>query len=231
MKVLQSSIFRAVCAIVIGILLLAYPGGVATGLVIAIGILFLVSGAISIATYIHARLHKADADVYDADGNLVAAAKPVFPIVGVGSLLLGLILALMPGFFILYLMYIFGAILILGAINQFVVLMNIKKLGNIPFWFWIFPVLVLLSGFFVMIDPIGMALSLFTIIGIALLVYGITDCIGAFRLHRDRKRFMREMERAAAAAQAPAQEMLEARDAGTDGAIEDAEVEEVPDKD
>ena len=44
MKVLQSSVFRAICAIIIGILLINNPDNTVKGITIAIGLLFLVSG-------------------------------------------------------------------------------------------------------------------------------------------------------------------------------------------
>ena len=48
MKILQSSVFRAICAIAIGILLIKYPDNTVTWITIAIGILFLLSGIISL---------------------------------------------------------------------------------------------------------------------------------------------------------------------------------------
>ena len=48
MKIFQSSIFRAVCAIVVGALLIKYPDEGVTWLTVAIGILFLLSGIIAL---------------------------------------------------------------------------------------------------------------------------------------------------------------------------------------
>lgn len=96
MKILQSSVFRAICAIIIGILLINNPDSTMKGITIAIGLLFLVSGAISCAAYLNAKSHASDADIYDAQGRLIVTGKPTFPIVGIGSVLLGLILAIAP---------------------------------------------------------------------------------------------------------------------------------------
>ena len=55
MKVLQSSIFRAICAIVIGALLIKFPDNTVKGITVAIGVLFLLSGIISCVTYYRAK--------------------------------------------------------------------------------------------------------------------------------------------------------------------------------
>lgn len=183
MKVLRSSVFRAICAIITGILLVNNPDNTVKGITIAIGILFLVSGAISCATYLSARSNSGDNEVYDAQGRLIVRLKPAFPIVGLGSVLLGLILAIMPGTFVTSLMYILGAILILGAINQFMTLVNLKKTNRLPVWFWFFPSITLVTGLFVIIKPMETASLPLLIIGWCLLFYGVTECINAVKIY------------------------------------------------
>ena len=55
MKVLRSSLFRAVSAIVIGALLIEYREQTVEWLTIVIGVLFFLSGVISLASYYTAR--------------------------------------------------------------------------------------------------------------------------------------------------------------------------------
>ena len=172
MKILQSSVFRAICAIIIGILLINNPDSTMKGITIAIGLLFLVSGAISCAAYLNAKSHASDADIYDAQGRLIVTGKPTFPIVGIGSVLLGLILAIAPGFFVKSLMYVLGAIIILGAINQFMILINAKKMFRVPIWFWICPSVIFLTGLLVLLKPIETASLPLLIIGWCLLLTG-----------------------------------------------------------
>ena len=119
MKILQSSVFRSISAIAIGCLLIKYPDNTVTWITVAIGILFLLSGLISLIVYVHARKNVSEFKIMDSEGHVIAGEKPTFPIVGVGSLILGAMLALTPNVFITALMYIIGAILILGAINPF----------------------------------------------------------------------------------------------------------------
>ena len=190
MKILQSSVFRAICAIAVGAMLIKNPDSTVKGITIAIGILFLVSGVISCVAYFNARLHSAENEVYDADGKLLVGGRPMFPIVGLGSVILGFVLALMPGAFVTSLMYVLGGIILLGALNQFMVLIQARKFATLPLWFWVCPTLVLLTGLFVMIKPMESASLPLLIIGCCLLFYGVTECINAFKIHQYRKKMI-----------------------------------------
>ncbi len=190
MKILQSSVFRAICAIAVGAMLIKNPDSTVKGITIAIGILFLVSGVISCVAYFNARLHSTENEVYDADGKLLVGGRPMFPIVGLGSVILGFVLALMPGAFVTSLMYVLGGIILLGALNQFMVLIQARKFATLPLWFWVCPTLVLLTGLFVMIKPMESASLPLLIIGWCLLFYGVTECINAFKIHQYRKKMI-----------------------------------------
>ena len=190
MKILQSSVFRAICAIAVGAMLIKNPDSTVKGITIAIGILFLVSGVISCVAYFNARLHSAENEVYDADGKLLVGGRPMFPIVGLGSVILGFVLALMPGAFVTSLMYVLGGIILLGALNQFMVLIQARKFATLTLWFWVCPTLVLLTGLFVMIKPMESASLPLLIIGWCLLFYGVTECINAFKIHQYRKKII-----------------------------------------
>ena len=52
MKLFQSSIFRAICAIIVGLLLIKFPKDGVTWLTMAIGVLFLISGIIAMIAYL-----------------------------------------------------------------------------------------------------------------------------------------------------------------------------------
>lgn len=190
MKILQSSVFRAICAIAVGAMLIKNPDSTVKGITIAIGILFLVSGVISCVAYFNARLHSVENEVYDTDGKLLVGGRPMFPIVGLGSVILGFVLALMPGAFVTSLMYVLGGIILLGALNQFMVLIQARKFATLPLWFWVCPTLVLLTGLFVMIKPMESASLPLLIIGWCLLFYGVTECINAFKIHQYRKKMI-----------------------------------------
>lgn len=189
MKVLQSSFFRAVCSMAIGVMLIRYPDNTVTWLTVAIGVLFFLSGAISCISYFVASRRSSGYTITDAEGRVVVGPKPAFPIVGLGSLILGLLLALTPAVFLTGLMYIIGAILILGAINQFVALIGARRFGGAPFAFWICPSLVFITGVFVMVKPMETAAMPLLILGWCCLLYGVTEIINTIKIQRATKRW------------------------------------------
>ena len=52
MEVLRSSLIRAVCSLIVGVLLIQYPDATVTWITVAIGSLFVLSGVISCVAYI-----------------------------------------------------------------------------------------------------------------------------------------------------------------------------------
>ena len=206
MKILQSSFFRAICAIAVGILLIKYPDNTVTWITVAIGVLFFLSGIISLVVYINARKHMSEYKITDAEGNVLTGEPPTFPIVGVGSIILGAILALTPNIFITALMYIIGGMLILGAINQYMNLVNARKFGKISFGYWIFPSVILLTGLYVVISvilltglyviirPMDPASVAMLILGWCTLLYGVTEMINSIKFHSDRRKFAKAQE-------------------------------------
>ena len=194
MKILQSSVFRSISAIAIGCLLIKYPDNTVTWITVAIGILFLLSGLISLIVYVHARKNVSEFKIMDSEGHVIAGEKPTFPIVGVGSLILGAMLALTPNVFITALMYIIGAILILGAINQFMNLVNARRYGKVGFGYWVFPSVVLLIGLYVMIKPMVPASMAMLILGWCSLLYGVTELVNSLKFHADKRKFRQAQE-------------------------------------
>ena len=194
MKILQSSVFRSISAIAIGCLLIKYPDNTVTWITVAIGILFLLSGLISLIVYVHARKNVSEFKIMDSEGHVIAGEKPTFPIVGVGSLILGAMLALTPNVFITALMYIIGGILILGAINQFMNLVNARRYGKVSFGFWVFPSVVLLIGLYVIIKPMAPASMAMLILGWCSLLYGVTELVNSLKFHADKRKFRQAQE-------------------------------------
>ena len=194
MKILQSSVFRAICAIAIGCLLIKYPDNTVTWITVAIGVLFLLSGIISLIVYVNARRNVSEYKITDANGRVVSGENPTFPIVGVGSLILGALLALTPNVFITALMYIIGGILILGAINQYMNLINARRYGKIGFGFWVFPSVILLIGLYVMVKPMAPASMAMLILGWCSLLYGVTELINSLKFHADKRKYRQAQE-------------------------------------
>ena len=106
MKIVQSSFFRAICSIIIGVLLLRFPDNTVTWITLAIGIMFLLSGVFSTLAYLNARKNTSEYMITDVEGRIISKGKPTFPLVGVGRIILGVLLITSPSVFVEILMYI-----------------------------------------------------------------------------------------------------------------------------
>lgn len=197
MKVIHSSIFRAVCAIIVGVLLIQYREQTVTWITIAIGVLFFLSGVISLASYWAAKRNaeKMQGQILsDSNGKPIMGMMPKFPLVSVGSLILGLLLALMPQVFIAWLMFILAFILILGALTQFVNLASAAKMGRVGILFWLFPSALLLLGLLAIIKPSAIASAPLFIIGWGMLIYGVVELLNAFKVSNNKRIWLKNQQ-------------------------------------
>lgn len=197
MKVIQSSLFRALCAIIIGALLIQYREQTVTWITIAIGVLFFLSGVFSLLSYMNAKRSAEKMKgqyLYDAQGNHIIGMRPNFPLVGIGSLIFGLVLALMPNVFIAWLMFILSAILIMGALTQMATLVSAAKMGRVGIVYWLMPTLLLLLGLFTLFKPSSIASAPLLVIGWAMLVYGVVEAVNALKVSNNRRRWQKTQE-------------------------------------
>ena len=197
MKVIHSSIFRAVCAIIVGVLLIQYREQTVTWITIAIGVLFFLSGVISLASYWAAKRNaeKMQGQILsDSNGKPIMGMMPKFPLVSVGSLILGLLLALMPQVFITWLMFILAFILILGALTQFVNPASAAKMGRVGILFWLFPSALLLLGLLAIIKPSAIASAPLFIIGWGMLIYGVVELLNAFKVSNNKRIWLKNQQ-------------------------------------
>jgi uncharacterized membrane protein HdeD (DUF308 family) len=134
------------------------------------GILFIIPGLISLITYFTV--------------NRAKHPEVQYLLAGIGSLLFGIVLVSVPSFFVSVLMYILGIILILGGVEQVVTLVRAKKRTTVPIAFFIIPVLIVIAGVVVLFNPFKVAETLFIIIGIACLIYSVTEFVHWLRFIR-----------------------------------------------
>lgn len=195
MQIIQSTLARAVSAIIMGVLLIKYREQTVTWLTIVIGILFFLSGVISCAAYFVARRRESDVQLFDADGRQLSGFKVSFPLTGLGSIVLGLILALMPNAFISWLMFILAAMLIIGAISQFVSLAAITRTFRVGIYFWIMPSVILLIGLLALIRPSAIASAPLFVIGWCMLLYGVSESVNSIKFYLLRKKMKEAAEK------------------------------------
>lgn len=199
MKVLQSSLLRAVVAIIVGVLLVKYREDTMRWMTISAGILFFLSGLISVIVYYYEKREIARSPyTFDQTGNEIRRHSPIFPFIGVGSMLLGIILMVMPTDLLIGVTYVLGAMLILGAASQLFNLFMSRRFWSIPIIYWLFPTILLGIGILVVAKPMETATLPLKIIGWALMVFGVVECVNAFSIFRARKKFLLEQEKATA---------------------------------
>lgn len=183
MKYFIPFLVRALAAAIVGVFIIQYREDTVRWITIGSGILFFVSGVITCAIYYS---NKRDAEMqkeYNVDGKMVSAGmSPTFPIVGLGSIILGIILALMPVSFISGVMYALAAILILGAINQYFNLGRATRYCRIGLFYWLLPTIVFLVAIFLIVKPMEVAATPLLITGWCLLLYVATEFINGFKL-------------------------------------------------
>ncbi len=213
MRILQSSILRALCAIVVGYLLVMYRTDMVQWITIAIGTMFFLTGVVSEDAY-YTEKRKIEktaeqlstmAELRGGQGtphnrmNIKKAMSPSFPIVGLGSMILGVILAAMPGSFIKGVMYVLSAIIILGSLNLFFNFANIRKIIRVPFMFWLFPSILAVAGIYMMAKPMEISALPFRILGWCLMLYGVVEIISGIKIFQVQKHYENEQKRVEAA--------------------------------
>ena len=167
-RLFLSSIFPAICSFVIGVLLLKYPDGTSLFIIFSVGGLIMLSGIFSLIIYMYSKKHIKEYVVIDNFTTPVAAGCYV---------LLGLFLALSPSIFITGLMYVLAFILILGIINQLVCFISARRVVQIPIFYYILPLFIILLGLYVILKPISPAALSLLIIGWCYLLCGVSEII------------------------------------------------------
>ncbi len=148
-----------------------WPEAAITYLVVTIGILFILPGLFAVLGYF---IRPKDEYV----------EKPMFPIEAVGSILFGAWLAVMPEFFVNILMYVLGALLVIAGVQQLASLISARKWSDIPWGFYLMPVLILITGIMILAYPFGAAANTFVIFGVASIFYGACELVNWYKFRK-----------------------------------------------
>lgn len=168
---MNSQIIRCISIFLIGALFLILGDSALSLLITIVGILFMVPGAASLVAYFRQRNQ-----------------SPTFPFAAMGSCLLGLWLALTPTFFAGIFMYVIGGVLTAIGIYQLATLIISSRLLPVSWPLYLFPILVLLLGLFVLFNPFEAAAIPFIMIGIGCIISAINDLIAIYRGSKNKKK-------------------------------------------
>ena len=166
----KASELTADCQCIGAAKLVVFPDQAGDYFVITIGVIFLVPSLVSIIGYFAQSTEM----------------RSRFPVEGVGSLLFGLWLIIMPGFFADLLTFVLGFILVMGGVQQIASLSAARRWMPVPGGFYVVPVLILLAGLVALFNPTGVRSTAFIIIGISSLVYAASELLNWFKFTRRR---------------------------------------------
>lgn len=168
MNSVNYSTLSGIFALILGLLLVIWPGIAINYLVITVGVLFLVPGLIALVGYF--------SRVYRKEGS-----SGMFPVAGTGSVLFGLWLMIMPSFFVNILMYVLGFVLILGSIHQISSLVSARKWTTVPAGFYVMPMLIFIAGLVILVYPFKVASAAFIMLGVTSMVFGLSQLLNGVR--------------------------------------------------
>ena len=178
--------------ILAGALVVKYREDMVTWLTVGLGAIFFISGVISCISYYIQRKHvlKMRAEgitLFDSEGKPVGQSMPTFPIVGVGSLILGIILASMPETFLSWLTYIFAAIILLVSVYQIADLIVANRYGRVGWAYWVMPIIMLLAAIVALVNPETISSSPLFFLGWAMMISGAVMIVNVLKIYTVRR--------------------------------------------
>ena len=155
---------------------------------LAVGIVMVVSktNALNLAVQIIAAFLAASGIVSLAVGykNRANGTFPLMAVNTVVDILIALVLFMFPGFFANLLVYLIAIALLFFAIFQLIALASASRVMVMGVLAFIFPILVLLSGLFLLSNPdfIGSAIGI--VAGVALIIYGVSELFSSWKMRK-----------------------------------------------
>ena len=206
MKTSRSTVILALCTLLIGALLIAFPTHATKWLIMAIGALFLGPGLYTVGTYILQRRRKPNNiakqnDKSSKDDKDKEPKVASFPFIGIGSILFGSVLLIIPSSFLNALLYLLGAFLLLAGAAQLYRLIKLRKhyqLGALPY---VVSSLISIAGIVIIIlnyntatDKAGQEPITSYIFGVASIIFGLSEIIYAIQFRNSGKDAIPEPE-------------------------------------
>ena len=160
---------RALAALAIGIVMVASKTNALNLAVQIIGAFLIASGIVTLVT------------------GLKNKANGMFPLMATNTIvdiLLALALFVFPGFFANLLVYLIAFALICFGIFQLVSLGSASRVFGVGVFAFVLPVVVLLSGLFLLANPSFLGTAVGVVAGLALIIYGISELISSWKMRK-----------------------------------------------
>ena len=160
---------RALAALAIGVVMVASKTNALNLAVQIIGAFLIASGIVTLVT------------------GLKNKANGMFPLMATNTIvdiLLALALFVFPGFFANLLVYLIAFALICFGIFQLVSLGSASRVFGVGVFAFVLPVVVLLSGLFLLANPSFLGTAVGVVAGVALIIYGISELISSWKMRK-----------------------------------------------
>ena len=184
MKFIGSYIFRSLCSLLVGLLLLFNAEQMPELIVRLIGFLFLMPGFLGLIVYLYGQF------------NRNAIVRPSFPLMSIGSILFGVFLEVYPNEFVSYLVFLLGFLLLLDGINQFLSMFTNRKVTPLSLLLMLVPMVLIGIGGYCVTHTSEAPAMLFTVLGATCIYYGLSDMFLALRTKYYSKIVERERKKA-----------------------------------
>jgi len=171
---------RAVLAAILGIVLIIWPGTAVKTIIIVIGAVLMLLGAVS----------------------LIFSKKPeegqnrsLLSLNGIASLVFGLILVIFPTFFAGIIMFLFGAILLIVGVSEVANLISVRRETKAPASLFLGPIITTACGIVIFFNPFSTIEWLFIFFGISLLIYALTEFLSTKKIRKIYRDFTASKEK------------------------------------
>ena len=188
MKFISNYIFRSLCSLSVGLLILFNAEQMPSIIIQIIGILFLLPGTFGVLTYLYSKISRS------------SIFRPSFPLMSIGSILFGVYLELYPNNFVTYLVLLMGVLMMLAGISQILSMFTNRNVSPFSIILFLIPVVLVVVGGYCITHSKDAAETLFQILGGTCIYYGLSDMFLTLRAKHYSSVYEREQKKAEEAA-------------------------------
>lgn len=167
-------LLRAVAAMVLGGVIMAFPSSALKIVVQVIAAFLIASGLVSLIF------------------GFVNRQNGGFPLMltnTVVDIILGVVIFMFPAEVASVVMFVIGLVLMLFGIFHISALLSASKVITVGVWTYVMPVLCAVGGAMVIFHPFGLGEFLTVVVGIALLLYGVSELVSSWNMHKAMKEY------------------------------------------
>ncbi len=170
----QRNIWQGILSILLGLVVIVWHQNIIKYFMMIAGVIFLFLGIIVMSMYYSKRKNNSELQ---------------FPISSIVYLVLGILFVIIPQSLANIVVVAMGVLLILAAIGQAYSLIKLSRNGfTVSYMRYIIPVLILVAGIVITLNPEKITGAIMIVFGIALLLYGAEELYNYYWLNQYNKK-------------------------------------------